>query len=160
MKIGSDLISKWDHRFLALAEHISQWSLDPSTKFGCVITAGKRVVSVGYNGFPQGIADDDRLNDRELKYQMIVHGERNAIIFAKESLASTTLYCHPFMPCPVCAGMVIQAGIKRVVTQHSDNERWVKPFEITKDMFDEAKVELHEVYQLPTIRIGVMLGQA
>ena len=50
-------LDKWDHRFLALAEHISHWSKDPSTKVGAVIThRSKRVVSMGFNGLPAGVA--------------------------------------------------------------------------------------------------------
>lgn len=153
MRIASDNLGKWDHRFLGLAEYISKWSKDPSTKFGCVIAREKRIVSIGYNGLPQGIADDDRLNNRELKYQLIVHGERNAIIFATESLLDTIIYCYPLMPCPACAGMIIQAGIRRVVAPEFKEERWQKQLDITRAMFDEAGVELIEVYQVPKIGI-------
>ena len=41
-----------------------------------------RVVSIGYNGFPKGVKDDHRLDNRELKYEMIVHAEANALLFA------------------------------------------------------------------------------
>ena len=46
------------------------------------------------------------------------------------------------MPCSECAGMVIQAGIKRVVTLVNTNERWKESFKITTNMFDEAGVKL------------------
>ena len=63
-------LDKWDHRFLALAEHISHWSKDPSTKVGAVIThRSKRVVSMGFNGLPAGVEDtEERLTNREIKY--------------------------------------------------------------------------------------------
>ena len=79
------MLDKWDHRFLALAEHISNWSKDPSTQVGAVIThtRSKRVVSMGFNGFPAGVEDTrERLDDRETKYEMVVHAEQNALMFA------------------------------------------------------------------------------
>src|SRR4051812_38103493 len=94
---------KWDMRFLELAAHVAGWSKDPSTKTGAVITDTRgSVISMGFNGFPMGVADTiDRLNDRETKYQMIVHCERNAIIFAQRDLSGCTLYTWPFMSCSV-----------------------------------------------------------
>jgi dCMP deaminase len=66
---------KWDCRFLEMAELVGSWSKDPSTKVGAVIVdKDRRIVSTGYNGFPQGIADrSELLNDREKKYKLIVH---------------------------------------------------------------------------------------
>lgn len=135
---------KWDKRFLKLAEHVSTWSKDPSTQVGAVITDDNRVVSLGYNGFPSGIEDDWRLENREEKYKIIVHGEVNAILFANRSLEGCTLYTYPFMPCSVCAGKVIQSGIKQVITYHDNNPRWVDSFKLTKEMFNEAGIKLLE----------------
>jgi dCMP deaminase len=134
---------KWDLRFLGLAKHISEWSLDPSTKVGSVIVDNKnRIISLGYNGFPRGISDDERLNDREQKYKIIVHAERNAIIFAGKPLDGATIYTYPFMPCSVCAGMIIQAGITRVVTFESDNPRWKDDFALSSNILLEAGIKL------------------
>ena len=136
--------SKWDLRYIVLARHISEWSKDPSTQTGAVIVAPNgSIVSVGYNGFARGVVDSpDRLNDRETKYKMIVHCERNAIIFAQRSLLDCTLYTFPFMSCSPCAGMVIQSGIKRCVAPLNDNPRWQADFCLTEQMFKEAGVEL------------------
>ena len=49
--------SKWDERFMEMARLVSSWSKDPSSQVGAVIARGKFVVSVGFNGLPQGIAD-------------------------------------------------------------------------------------------------------
>jgi dCMP deaminase len=149
-------VSKWDQRFLKLAYDVSDWSKDPSTKVGAVIARGKRFISLGYNGFPVGVEDtEERLNERELKYQLIVHGERNAIIFAERSLVGCTLYTVPFMPCSVCAGMVIQAGITRVVAPYSDNPRWIESFKLTESMFREAGVTLETpVYERKLQTLG------
>jgi len=134
---------KWDQRFLELAKLVSTWSKDPSTKVGAVITDDRRIISVGYNGFPEGVLDSsERYSNREIKYKYMVHAERNALLFANTSLKNTTLYTYPFMPCSECAGMIIQSGIKRVVTLINTNERWKESFEITKNMFDEAGVNL------------------
>ena len=43
---------KWDKRFLELSRHVSNWSKDPSTKVGAIITDGIKIVSMGFNGLP------------------------------------------------------------------------------------------------------------
>jgi dCMP deaminase len=133
---------KWDRRFIDLARHISSWSKDPSTQTGAVIVdSQRRVVSVGYNGLPMGVQDlEERLNVREVKYKMIVHCERNALLFANRSLDNCVLYTWPFMSCSVCAGMVIQSGISRCVAPLNNNPRWVKDFELSAEMFEESGV--------------------
>lgn len=139
------MITKWDKRFLDLAQHIAQWSKDPSTKCGAVIVgANRNVISMGYNGFASGVHDtEERLNNREIKYKMVVHCERNAIIYARQDLRCCTLYTWPFMTCAPCAAMVIQAGINRVVAPFSANERWAEDFQIANTMYTEAGVTLH-----------------
>lgn len=141
--MNSQNCDKWDYRFLDLSEFISSWSKDPSTKVGAVITdLEHRVVSIGYNGFPKNIADDSRLHDRDTKYKIIVHGEVNAILFANKSLENCTLYTYPFMPCSRCASLIIQTGIKRVVSYNNIPERWKEEFELSKYLFKESSVEL------------------
>lgn len=117
---------KWDERFLALAATVAEWSRDPSKKVGAVIVDDKkRVVSVGYNGFPQGVSDDERLNDKETKNEITVHAEINAILFANRNLEGCTIYVWPIPPCVRCAGQILQAGIKRVVScLPEDNDTW------------------------------------
>jgi dCMP deaminase len=136
--------AKWDARYLELAKHVAQWSKDPSTKTGAVIVSPNGgVVGVGYNGFAKGVNDtDERLNDRETKYKMVVHCERNAIIFAQRDLIGCTLYTWPFMSCAPCAGMVIQAGITRCVAPRNDNPRWQADFALSIQMFAEAGVTM------------------
>ena len=135
---------KWDVRMLQLAAHVASWSLDPSTQTGAVITdRNRRVISVGYNGLPKGVEDShERLHNRDIKYQLIVHCERNAIIFAQRDLVGCTLYTWPFLSCSVCAAMVIQAGISRVVAPVNDNPRWIDSFKLSTEMFNEAGVEI------------------
>lgn len=106
----------WDARFLALAAHVAEWSRDPSTQCGAVIADGKRIVSVGFNGFAAGVNDNaERYANRETKYALIVHAEINAVIFAGRPLKGCTLYTWPFQPCSRCAGVVVQSEISRVV---------------------------------------------
>jgi dCMP deaminase len=134
---------KWDQRFLEMACLVGGWSKDPSTKTGAVIVdAHKRVVSVGYNGFPAQIVDDARLHCRELKYEIIVHAEVNALIFAQRPVVGCTLYTSPFMSCSRCASMIIQAGITRRVAPHNDEPRWAQSFELSRQLFREAYVEV------------------
>ncbi len=136
--------NKWDKFFLGLAEYTSTASKDPSTKVGAVIVdEDRRVVSIGYNGFPKGVQDlESRLNERELKYKFIVHAERNALLFANKSAQECTIYTYPFMPCSACAGMLIQAGIKQVVSFYKKDTRWLDDFKISTTMFDEAGIKL------------------
>jgi dCMP deaminase len=143
---------RWDRRFLELARHISGWSKDPSTKVGAVIVdPDNRVVSVGYNGFPRGVADlEHRLNDRELKYKIVVHAERNAMLFARQTLTGCILYVWPFMSCAACAGMAIQVGLARHVAPLVTNPRWDADFELSKQMFREAEVALDLLVVEPT----------
>jgi dCMP deaminase len=142
-------IIKWDLWFLGLAKYISTASKDPSTKTGAVIVDwNRRIISTGYNGFPQGI--DDKKEDyenRELKYKKIIHCEMNAILFAKQSLFDCTLYTYPFLSCSRCACHVIQTGIKRVVGPSVPNhlkERWNEDITLSKSMFKEANIEVME----------------
>lgn len=142
-------LNKWQKRFLSLAEHISAWSKDPSTKCGAVITKGNCIISLGFNGFPMEVDDhSSRYTDRELKYQMIIHAEINAILFAKESLDGCTLYTTPLPPCCRCAAQVIQSGITHIVAPQCTTdlgERWEESLEIAKQMYIDAGVTLTEV---------------
>lgn len=138
-------MNKWTKRFLDLAEHVSEWSIDPSTKVGCVIVdEKKRVVSIGYNGFPRGVKDDDdRYDDRKTKHLFVAHAERNALDNAPLSVEGCTLYS-PLLPCNECAKSIIQKGIAKVVSyrpNRPDTFNW----DITRKMFRESGVLLVEL---------------
>lgn len=138
---------KWDRRFMELAGFIAQWSKDPSTKVGAAIVdpRNKRVVSTGFNGFPFGVEDTaDRLEDRSIKYEMVVHAETNALMFAGEQANGCTLYVTPLPPCARCAVLIIQAGIKRVIspTPDTSKEPWKTQFAISSKMFEESGVSV------------------
>ena len=143
--------AKWDARILKLADDISGWSKDPSTKVGCVVVGEDREIrSTGFNGFPRGIADDiERLEDREQKYPLICHAEENAIMHAARiglSLKGCTAYV-TWPPCTRCARSLIQAGVVEVVyPQESDvPERWVADFEMSTQMMGEAGLTIRQV---------------
>jgi dCMP deaminase len=139
-------VSNWDSRFMELARLVSTWSKDPSTQVGAVITRGKFVVSLGFNGHPKGVADTpERLEIRENKYRTIIHAEINAILTAKQDLEGCTIYLWPFMPCSQCGAAIVQAGIKRVVAPLADNDRWTESFKFTQEIFSEAGVELVQI---------------
>lgn len=143
-------MTHWDHRFLELANHIAKWSKDPSTQVGCVIVGPDREIrATGYNGLPRGIADDHRLEDRELKYPIICHAEENAIMNAARvgvPLKGCTLYVN-FYPCSRCARSIIQAGIVRVASYGDlDHERWGEERRIANSLFAEARVAMEIAY--------------
>ena len=134
----------WNKRFLGLATYIASWSKDPSTKVGAVIVdEKKRIVSLGYNGFACGICDDERLNNRDLKYAMVLHAEENAILFAGRNLSQCSLYVSGLPPCSHCAALIVQTGIKKVFAWKQEiPERWRENIAITQKIFDEAGVSL------------------
>ena len=140
----------WHEYFLSIAAIAAAKSKDPSTRVGAVIVRPDRtIVSVGYNGFPRGVADTpERLNDRPTKYSLVVHAEMNAILSARESLNGYTLYTVPFMPCDRCFVHVIQTGIKQVVfppATVSQEERWGEAFARVRLLALETNIELIEV---------------
>ena len=122
---------KWDRRFMEMAEVISGWSKDPSSKIGAVVVnAERRILATGYNGFPRGIEDsDERLNNRNEKYPRIIHAEMNALmnaLYNGVTVKDATLYVYGLPVCPACTKCVIQASIKRVVmpTAKTDKGNW------------------------------------
>jgi dCMP deaminase len=142
-------MADWDKRFLELADHVAQWSKDPRTKVGAVIVdEKKRVVSVGYNGFPRGVDDDDaRYEDRQTKHLFVAHAERNALDNAPLMVDGCTLYV-PLVPCNECAKSIIQKGIQRVVSYVPDRDGAGFNWHITTTMFIEAGVELFLIDRL------------
>ena len=123
-------MDKWDQRFMELAGVIAQWAscYKQNRKIGAVIVKNKRIVTTGYNGAPAGIRTcverGECLREKlgipsgtrhEICYA--VHAEQNAIIQAARlgiSIDGATLYC-THQPCVLCAKMIVNSGIKRVV---------------------------------------------
>ena len=146
-------VRRWDRRFLDLAQFWGEaCSKDPSTKVGCVIANDqKKVVALGYNGFPPGIADTEkRLNDRETKYKYVVHSEPNAIANANSSVRGCIAYTWPFAPCHECMKLLVTFGIKRVVFPPLSQDlatRWKDQLELARGIADEAGLELVELHE-------------
>jgi len=138
--------NKWNMRFLRMAEMVSDWSKDPSTKVGVVLVKDRKIVATGYNGFPEGIADDDRLNNREKKYALVVHAEMNALLQAGHDSRGSTLYLWGFAGCPCqnCTKHVIQAGVRKVVYYDGvpPPERWADELAAARLTLEEAGVEI------------------
>ena len=141
-------MTNWDQRFLNLAKHISEWSKDPSTKVGCVVVGPDREIrSTGFNGLPRGIEDnDERLNNREIKYPLICHAEENAIMHAARigiSLKDCTAYV-TWPPCTRCARSLIQAGVSTIIYPKDIEipDRWIEDFNLSLNMLKEAKINI------------------
>ena len=139
--------SKWQGRFIKLAQEIASWSKDPSSQVGAVIVRPDRTIaSVGFNGFPRGVEDSqDAITNRDTKLLRTIHAELNAILSAKEPLTGYSLFVWPFQPCAQCAAAIIQAGIADVYCPFNDHvahERWSESFKTALQMFDEAEVRL------------------
>ena len=141
------LDTKWKKRFLKLSKEISEWSKDPSTKVGAlIISEDKNIISTGYNGFPRGISDtEERLNNRELKYKFILHAEMNCILNALyngRSVKDCILFVHGLPPCSECTKSIIQAGIKKVITDSKATDNWKESLKLSLEMLKEANVEI------------------
>jgi dCMP deaminase len=138
-----EAVLPWDVRFMELARFVAQWSKDPSTKVGAVIVdAQRRVRGIGYNGFPRGVEDSlSRLEDREEKLRRVVHAEANAILNSS-STEGCTIYVWPLFSCSTCAGLIIQAGIQRVVSPPPLEARWQSAYDAAAQMYGEAGVEV------------------
>jgi len=140
-------MNKWDQRFLTMARLVASWSKDPSTKCGAVITEGKCVVSMGFNGYPKNV-EDNAEDARELKYAKVIHAELNAILHANRDLTNCTIYVVPLQPCSSCASVIIQSGITRVVSgipKGTDESRWLRSYEIADMMYKESGVTLTRI---------------
>lgn len=149
-------VGYWDHYFLDQARHVASASKDPSTQCGCVIVSSeRRILATGYNGFPTGVEDaDERYENRDLKYKLVVHSEANAIASAAlhgVSIRGAIAYVVGLAPCHECMKLLIQAGIKRVVwpkhfTQDPDKlSRWQESFQWTFLLAREAGVTLEAI---------------
>lgn len=115
-----DYIS-WDEYFMGVSLLSARRSKDPNTQVGaCIVNPEKRIMSVGYNGFPAGCSDDEFPWEREgehleTKYPYVCHAELNAILNCRgANLTGCTIYVALF-PCNECAKAIIQSGIKEVV---------------------------------------------
>ena len=111
----------WDEYFMGIAHLSAMRSKDPNTQVGaCIVSNENKIMSMGYNGFPNGCSDDDfawgkTQDELNSKYLYSTHGELNAILnYRGGSLEGSKMYVTLF-PCNECAKAIIQAGIRQVV---------------------------------------------
>ena len=140
---------KWDYRFMEMAHIISGWTscFAPGRAIGAVIVRDKRIMTTGYNGAPAGMKTCKergyclrrRLNipsGTRAEVCYAIHAEQNAIIQAAKlgvCIEGATLYC-THQPCSVCAKMIVNAGIRRVVYEQG------YPDDFTHEIFGETGV--------------------
>lgn len=114
-----------DDYFMKIAEVVASRSTCLRRKAGAVLVRDKQILSTGYNGVPQGLPHCEETGCPRKNYPSgthhelcrAVHSEQNAIVQAAihgVSIEGATLYC-THQPCTLCAKMLINAGIKRVV---------------------------------------------
>lgn len=139
--------NSFDRWCMDLAELVARRSKDRSRGIGAVIAGpDKTIRSVGYNGFPRGVDDDvEERHTRPDKYLWTEHAERNAIynaVRAHTDIRNCTCYVNLFCCCN-CARAIVQSGISRVVSYPPDDDpRWMRDFQISMEMFQEAGVKV------------------
>ena len=142
----------WDEYFMGVAKLSALRSKDPSTQVGaCIVGADNRILSIGYNGTPNGFPDSDFPWDREgdalnTKYFYVCHAELNAILNFRgnrRDLEGARIYVVLF-PCNECAKAIIQCGIKEVVYL-SDKYNGTEGNIASKRLFDKCGVTYRTV---------------
>lgn len=138
----------WDEYFMGIAKLSALRSKDPSTQVGaCIVSDDNRILSIGYNGAPNGFSDSYFPWDREgdnlhTKYFYVVHAELNAILNfrgSRKDLVNSKVYVALF-PCNECAKAIIQSGIKEVIylsDKYKDSDNVIA----SKKMFDMCRVK-------------------
>lgn len=149
--ISDDKRPNWDDYFLEIADVVAKRSSCVRRQIGAVIVRDRRIVTTGYNGAPSGLKHCTEIGclREELGIESgtraetcrALHSEMNAIIQAAQHGVSTkgaTLYC-THQPCSVCARMLINAGIERIVY------RGDYPDEFARKLLQEAEIEVVRV---------------
>ncbi|WP_419660725.1 CMP/dCMP deaminase zinc-binding [Desulfosarcina variabilis str. Montpellier] len=145
----SDYLS-WDDYFMAVALLSAKRSKDPNTQVGaCIVNRQKRIVGVGYNGFPTGCSDDTLPWCREgdfldTKYPYVCHAELNAVLNSVPGNLTNCILYTALFPCNECAKVIIQAGIQEVVylsNKYVDTDS----VRAARTMFDQAGVACRQL---------------
>ena len=140
----------WDEYFMEIAHTVSKRATCDRGRSGCIIARDRQILVTGYVGSPKGLPHCDESGHQMKKVLhedghttmhcvRTVHAEQNAICQAARlgiSIEGATLYCR-MTPCRVCAMLIINCGIKRVVCEkkyHAGQE--------SETMFAEAGVVL------------------
>lgn len=147
------MCDKWDSRFMEVADLVASWSscFQENRQVGAVIALNKRILTTGYNGASSGVKSCKERGvclRRELgipsgtRHEVCyaTHAEQNAIIQAARlglSVDGATLYC-THQPCVICAKMIINSGIKRIVYREG------YPDEFSLQLLGEAGVQIEK----------------
>ena len=149
----------WDEYFMSIARLSSMRSKDPSTQVGaCIVGLDNRILSIGYNGAPNGFSDDSfpwqrTGNMLDTKYAYVCHAEMNAILNyrgTRKELENSKIYVDLF-PCNECAKLIIQSGIKEVIflsdkfKDKEGNLLETDQVKASKRMFNECGVEFKQI---------------
>ncbi|XP_058825533.1 deoxycytidylate deaminase [Topomyia yanbarensis] len=137
----------WNEYFMATAFLAAKRSKDPNTQVGaCIVNEEKKIVGIGYNGFPIGCSDDEfpwgksTTDPLGTKYLYVCHAEMNAILNKNSSnVKGCTIYVALF-PCNECAKIIIQSRIKEIVYM-SDKHAHKHSTIAAKRMFDASGVK-------------------
>jgi len=142
---------KWDEYFMGIALLSTERSKDPSTSVGaCIVSQDNKILSVGYNGMPNGCPDDEYPWEREgsnldTKYFFVCHAEMNAILnYTGSNMKGAKLYTTLF-PCNECTKAIIQKGITEIIyrsDKYADSDSVVA----AKRMLDSSGV-IYRPYQ-------------
>ena len=138
----------WNEYFMEIADVVRGRSTCIRRKVGALIVLNKRILATGYNGTVSGLThcvDVGCLRDKMKipsgeRHELCrgLHAEQNALLFAAKSgedMRGAVLFCTN-QPCVVCAKMIIQSGIKKIIYRGN------YPDKLSLDMFKEAGIEL------------------
>lgn len=140
----------WDEYFMEICKTVAKRATCDRGRSGCVIVKNKHILVTGYVGSPKGIPHCDEIGHQFKKTihedgstsqhcVRTAHAEQNAICQAAKlgiPLEGSTLYCK-MTPCYVCAKMIINSGIVRVVC-----EKDYHASEDSKGVFKQAGIQL------------------
>ncbi len=155
----------WDVYFMSIAKLSAMRSKDPNTQVGaCIVGDDNRILSIGYNGAPNGFEDSKFPWGREgeyleTKYPYVVHAERNAILNyrgSRKDMEGARIYVDLF-PCNECAKEIIQSGIKEVVYL-SDKYADTDGIKASKRLFDECGITYRQLDEESQISLKINLS--
>ena len=151
----------WDSYFMGVAMLSAQRSKDPNTQVGaCIVSKDNKILSVGYNGAPNGYDDEHMPWDREgdfinTKYAYVCHAELNAILNNKGSVLEDARIYVDLFPCNECAKAIIQSGIKEIIYK-SDKYKGTEGNIVSKKMLDYCGVKYRQ-YEEKNIEVKLEL---
>jgi dCMP deaminase len=142
----------WDEYFMGIAMLSALRSKDPNTQVGaCIVGNDNRILSIGYNGTPNGFNDEVFPWEREgkpleTKYLYVCHAELNAVLNfrgGRRELENAKLYVDLF-PCNECAKIICQSGIKEVIylrDKYANTDSVIA----SKRLFDECGIKYRQI---------------